>query len=107
MEVAVWIFFTLLLVVIWGRIVIRIIRERFASPKRVTAMVKDKSEFTETTVRKQLPMQQNRVYTVTFLIGAKTRVFRVRKETYLRIAVGESGTLVHCGSRFLDFTAKR
>lgn len=107
MEVAVWIFFALLLLVIWGGVVTRIIRERFVSPKRVMATVKDKSEFAETTLRKQSPMQQNRIYTVTFLIGAKTRVFRVRKETYLRIAVGESGTLVHCGSRFLDFTAKR
>ena len=92
----------LLVFACWLLIVIKFIKNKFASVKTVNAMVVDKYK-TQTVSRIQGTFKSER-YIVVFLVGNKKLAFDVSEFSFQGYKIKEKGTLKFKGNKIIDFS---
>ncbi len=91
-------FAIVLFLVCWGLIVARLLKNRYASAKRVKAEVVDK--FKEQIVTKHGITER---YVVVFSAGGKRLAFDVSEFSFGGYRIEEKGTLEYKGNKIIDF----
>ena len=100
--IVIGIIFCALAVIAWGRVISGRFKAGASHPKRVKATVVNKQTYVTETFAAKLPSYPRR-YVITFLCGDRNVYLDVSPETYDRLRLKQTGTLVYCGSRFYDF----
>ncbi len=86
----------------WGRLIARRFKSGVSRPKRVKVTVVNKQTYVTETFVAKIPSYTRR-YVITFLCENKKMYFDVSPETYNRLKLKQTGTLVYSGARFYDF----
>lgn len=90
-------------VLLWGGILLRLVRNHLSKTIEVPATVVDKQSYTKSVLFRGQAPTEKQVYLVTFLAKGKKQAFEVSKISFDGYAVNQKGILKYQGTRLLDF----